>query len=118
MSSIACKYDGIYTDINDVIYESVFLDQAAGYYDYLTQGNAMSGTKWSDIYVDALGLGDMVSVIKPAYRQENNVTILIGVGSLDILVSQITLFLNLNNITNNLQKTQLPFKKNVSICAL
>ena len=39
MNSLACKYDGIYTELSDITYESMFVDQAEGYYDYLTQGN-------------------------------------------------------------------------------
>jgi hypothetical protein len=67
----------------------MFLDQAIGYYEFLTQGNEINSSRWSDIYIDAFGLGSMVTVIKPAYYRENNISRLIGVAEIDILTSQL-----------------------------
>ena len=39
LSSLACSFDGIYIPISDILYESVFLDQALPYYEFLSQGN-------------------------------------------------------------------------------
>lgn len=92
MSSLACKFDGIYFPLSDVTYESMFLDQAPGFYEYLSQGNEIEGERWTGFYLDAFGLGKMVSVLKPAYYIENNVTRLIGFAVVDVLTSQLTIY--------------------------
>ena len=76
----------------------MFLDQAEGYYEYLTQGNEVKGYRWTDFYEDAFGLGTMVSVVRPTYYRENGVSKLIGTASIDILISQLRVYKTLEQI--------------------
>ena len=39
LSALACEFDGIFIELPDITCESMFLDYAQGYYDYLVQGN-------------------------------------------------------------------------------
>ena len=36
MKSLTCEFDGVFFDLSDVKYESIFLDQARGFYEYLS----------------------------------------------------------------------------------
>lgn len=92
LSTMACEFDGIFIELPDITYESMFLDLAEGFYDYLVQGNEVKGYRWTNFYEDAFGLGRMVSVVKPIYKQEKSVTKLIGVAEMDVLISQLRVY--------------------------
>jgi len=70
----------------------MFVDQARGFYEYLSQGNELRGYRWTPFYEDAFGLGRMTTVVRGAYYQEKNVTRLIGLAGIDVLVSQLTVY--------------------------
>lgn len=98
MMSLSCKFDGMFIPLTDITYESMFLDQAEGFYEYLLQGNVANKAAWTDFYEDAFGLGQMVSVVRPSYYVENNVTRLIAVSGIDVLMKQLTVYKNLEQI--------------------
>lgn len=39
LKNMSCSFDGIFFDLSNIKYESMFLDQARGFYDFLSQGN-------------------------------------------------------------------------------
>lgn len=45
----------------------MFLDQAKGFYDYLIQGNKIDDYRWTRIYKDSFGLGNLITVTKASY---------------------------------------------------
>ncbi len=96
----------------------MFIDQAQGYYDYLTQGNQVTGQRWTEIYEDAFGLGKLVTVVKPAYYVENNISRLVGMAGIDVMIAQLITYKTLDQINQSLQITEYPFKKNISLCQL
>lgn len=52
LKNLSCQFNGIFFEISDVKYESMFLDQARGYYEYLSQGNEIQGYRWTNFYDD------------------------------------------------------------------
>lgn len=50
LKNLSCSFDGIFFELSDVKYESVFLDQARGFYEYLSQGNELNGYRWTNFY--------------------------------------------------------------------
>lgn len=81
------------------------MDQARGYYEYLSQGNEIQGYRWTNFYDDQFYLGRMTTVVRAAYYKEKNVTRLIGLASLDVLVSQMTIYKSQQEIKKQLQVT-------------
>ena len=67
LKNLSCNFDGIFFDISNVKYESMFLNQARGFYDFLSQGNELNGYRWTSFYEDAFGLGRMTTVVRAAY---------------------------------------------------
>jgi hypothetical protein len=94
LKQLTCRFNGIYFDLDDITIESMFLDQARGFYDYLIQNNAINYIKWSSTYDDRLGLGKILTATKAIFRTERNFLRLIGVAGIDVLVSQIDDHLN------------------------
>lgn len=118
LKNLSCSFNGIFFELSNIKYESQFLDQARGFYEYLSQGNEMIGHRWSSFYEDAFGLGRMTTVVKAAYYKEKNVSRLIGLAGIDVLVSQLTIYKSEADIKNDLSMTEKPFKRNISLCAL
>lgn len=87
MKDLVCELSGIHFDLGDVVYESEFLTKADAFYQYLAFGNRNTEPIWSSIYEDAFGFGQLTTVAYPAYYNDGDKIIFLGVAGIDVLVS-------------------------------
>ena len=64
LSSLSCKYKGILFHIEEPIN---ILDELMNYYVFLAEGTNITEPIWSEPYIDAFGLGKIVTVSMPVY---------------------------------------------------
>ena len=92
--SVACQNNGMYFHVED---GGDIRSVMAGYYSYFAAGQVLNGLdsltpRWSSVYTDASGLGDMTTVALPVYDESSNPPILFGVVGIDVVTSELTQF--------------------------
>ena len=70
------------------------ISKVQNYYDFFRGSTIKSKPFWTDPYVDAFGLGNIVTVSIPIFQHQdiNGLNRLIGVAGIDVLMSQFTKF--------------------------
>lgn len=87
LEELSCKYNGMTFLQND---DDSLMDKFENYFTYLADGANTRYPIWSEPYIDAFGLGEVVTISMPAYFSDhNNRTIIIGVAAIDVVFSQL-----------------------------
>ena len=62
----------------------------AGYFLFLAAGIDSKTVRWSAPYLDAFGMGEMITGSIPAYNRLGNVPVLLALTAVDILTANVT----------------------------
>jgi len=81
---LSCKTNGI---IKIYVNEFDFYEPVDIYGKYLSSGITNNVVRWSEIYDDSFGLGDIISGSRPIYDEDGNI---ISVLAIDVLFSNIS----------------------------
>jgi hypothetical protein len=86
---IACLGNGVWTPVRDTDNLRIIL---TSYFSIIASGIVQEHASWTEPYKDASGLGEIVSVVMPAYDRTFQHPRLIGVASMDLSVTEFTKF--------------------------
>lgn len=83
---IACENNGVWARIGD---GQDPLHKMAAYYQFLASGIDSDVVRWTTPYVDAFGLGNVVSAARAVYDRTESVPLLTGVVGTDLLIEDL-----------------------------
>eukprot|EP00761_Pharyngomonas_kirbyi_P005291 gb/GECH01005296.1/.p1 GENE.gb/GECH01005296.1/~~gb/GECH01005296.1/.p1 ORF type:complete len:1239 (+),score=289.74 gb/GECH01005296.1/:1-3717(+) len=82
---LSCDTGGIMTEID---YDQSLLDQIKPYLNFFTQAQKSTELIWTSPYVDASGLGVLITAAVPLFDENTDGTPLIGVAGVDFVLSK------------------------------
>lgn len=86
MKQIACDNDGVWSHIND---NGDLRSKMTEYYQFLASGMNSDAVVWSDVFTDATSGLEVVSAAKAVYDDTKSPPLLLGVGGVELLMSQL-----------------------------
>eukprot|EP00672_Neobodo_designis_P025499 CAMPEP_0174838838 /NCGR_PEP_ID=MMETSP1114-20130205/7659_1 /TAXON_ID=312471 /ORGANISM="Neobodo designis, Strain CCAP 1951/1" /LENGTH=591 /DNA_ID=CAMNT_0016072949 /DNA_START=56 /DNA_END=1831 /DNA_ORIENTATION=+ len=87
--AIACANDGMWDSIASGVDP---LTRMRGYFQYIAAGVNSSVARWTSVYEDAFGLGQMVTAALPVYDSLGGVRTLVGVVGTDVTMAELERF--------------------------
>uniref|UniRef100_A0A7S1W0M4 VWFA domain-containing protein n=1 Tax=Neobodo designis TaxID=312471 RepID=A0A7S1W0M4_NEODS len=87
--AIACAHQGVWAKIADGVDP---LTKMRSYFQFLASGISGSSVRWTSVYEDAFGMGQMVTAALPVYDTTGGVARLAGVVGADITMAELQAF--------------------------
>lgn len=96
---IACEHNGVFAEIRD---GENPLDEMSQYYQFLSAGISSNAVRWTTPYIDAWGLGRMVTGAVPVYDRSKSVPLLTAVVGVDIPMAEFERFADFQTVVSAL----------------
>jgi uncharacterized protein YegL len=86
---ISCATDGVWTFIDD---GGDLISQMSSYFNIISLGTERNGVVWTEPYVDAFGLGLMVTAARTVYITTTSGRLIVGVVGIDVTLKEFEKF--------------------------